>query len=273
MEKNIVVLGKGYIGERIANELNCPVFAGKISAFGDAEQIIKEFNPRILINCIGYTGASNVDDCEKDIDRTLMANSFVPLMLAEAALRHNVKLAHISSGCIYDFDYNKRLPLTENDPPDFFRLFYSRSKIYSEKPLSVMAAAFDILILRIRIPLDDRPHPKNILTKLLKYKKAIDIPNSVTYLPDFIKALRHLLKRNATGIFNVVNKGALRYPELLNVYRKYNPQFDYEIINFEDLNLVRTNLLLSTDKLEKSGFVVRDISEVLEECVKNYVSC
>jgi len=114
-----------------------------------------------------------------------------------------------------------------------------------------MAKEYGILILRIRIPLDNRPHPKNILTKLIKYGRVIDIPNSVTYLPDFLKALRHLLKIKAYGIFNTVNKYGLRYPDLLEVYKKYVPDFTYTVIDYKKLGLVRTNLVMSVKKLEK----------------------
>jgi len=137
--------------------------------------------------------------------------------------------------------------------------------------LKILSNKHPILILRIRIPLDNYPHPKNILTKLINYKRVIDIPNSITYIPDFIKALKHLIEINAKGLFNVVNKGGLRYPELLDIYKKYVPDFQYEVIDFEKLNLVRSNLILSTRKLEETGLKVRDIHEVMEECVKNYL--
>jgi hypothetical protein len=93
----------------------------------------------------------------------------------------------------------------------------------------------------------------------------------VTYIPDFIKALRHLIKIKATGIYNVVNKGGLKYPELLEVYKRRVPDFSYKVVDYKKLNIVRTNLVLSTRKLENSGFKVRNIHEVLEECVENYL--
>lgn len=271
MNKEILVLGKGFIGIRISQELNCNITAEHIYSFSDAEKLYSKFNSKIIINCIGTTGKNNVDDCEKDIEKTLIANTFVPIILGELAVRRNIKLVHISSGCIYYFDYEKQDFIKEEDIPDYFELFYSRTKIYSERALETLSKKFNILILRIRIPLDIYPHPKNILTKLIRYKKVINIPNSITYLPDFISALKHLLKKDSRGIFNVVNKGGLRYPELLNIYKKYVPDYKYNIIDFKDLNLTRTNLILSTAKLEKTGFRVRDIHEVLEECVQGYI--
>jgi dTDP-4-dehydrorhamnose reductase len=270
MKNKILIFGKGYIGERVRESLNCVVSGKKICSLQDAQQEINRYKPKIIINCIGHIGR-NVDDCELDKDKTLMANSFIPIILAEAALRNKIKLVHISSGCIYNYDYRKDTPIGEKKLPDFFDLFYSRSKIYSERALEVMSNKYGILIVRLRIPLDNRPHPKNLLNKLIAYKRVIDSPNSVTYIPDFLRALKHLLSINATGIYNVVNKGALYFPDLMKVYKKAVPAFKYEVVDFKKLGLVRTNLILSTAKLEKTGFKVRKIKEVLEECVKNYL--
>jgi dTDP-4-dehydrorhamnose reductase len=271
MKNKILILGKGFIGQRLQEALGCSISGRMLYSFKDAQREVQKYNPHILINCIGYTGKNNVDGCESDKDLTLFANTFMPLILAEVALRNNIKFVHISSGCIYEFDYKRDKPIREEQVPLFFGLFYSRSKIYSERALETLSRKYNVLIPRKRIPLDTRPHPRNILTKIIKFKKVIDVPNSVTYLPDFIKALKHLLKIDARGIYNIVLKGALRYPQLLDVYKKYRPDFRYEVIDYKRLNLVRTNLILSTEKLEKTGFKVRKIKEVIKECMSEYL--
>ncbi|MFA5117937.1 MAG: sugar nucleotide-binding protein [Candidatus Omnitrophota bacterium] len=269
MKNKILVLGEGFIGTRIKEALSAESSGSRISSFDDARKLVRRHKPEIIINCIGHIG-ENVDQCEMDKDKTLLANTFVPFMLAEIALRNNIKLVHISSGCIYHYDYAGDRPLTEEARPDFFDLFYSRTKIYSEEGLRVLSAAYPVLILRIRIPLDNRPYKRNLLTKLIGFPGVIDVPNSITYVPDFLLALKHLLFSGARGIYNVVNKGGLRYPELLDVYKKYVPDFSYRVIDYKKLKLIRTNLLLSVRKLEKSGFTVRSIRDCLDECVSQY---
>ncbi len=271
MGNKILILGKGFIGQRLQDELQCEFSDKKIYSYKDAEEEIKKFQTEILINCIGFTGKNNVDDCELDKDKSIFANVFVPVILAEAALRNNIRFIHISSGCIYHYDYSKDTPIDETKEPDFLELFYSRTKIYAEQVLKALFPKYPILIIRIRVPIDNRPHPRNLLTKLINYKKVIDIPNSVTYIPDFINALSHLIKINAKGIYNVVNKNPLIYSEVMEAYKKYVPDFKYEVIDFKKMNQVRTNLILSTKKLENTGFKIRDIHEVLEECVKEYL--
>jgi len=270
MDKNMLILGKGFIGEGLQKTLNCCLTDTFISSFSDAQKLIKKYKPKIIINCIGVTGKRNVDDCELDKDATLLANSFIPLMLAEVALRNNIKLIHISTGCIFNYDYKKDKPLKEENKNYFFDLFYSRSKIYSDAPLEALAKKYNILIIRLRIPLLNQSHPKNIIDKLIRYKKVINVPNSVTYIPDFIRAIKYLISIDAKGVYNVVNKGGLFYPKLMNIYQKYVPGFKFNIIPLKKVG-VRTNLLLSTSKLARTGFKVRSINSVLEECVRGYL--
>lgn len=260
MSKKILILGNGYIGNKLQKELGCPISTRRIDGLQILEEEVNHYESEIVINCIGHTGQYNVDACEVAVSRTLAANVHIPLLLAELAYRCKVKIVHISSGCIY---HTQDKPIVETAEPDYFDLFYSRTKIYAERILKDIP---NVLIVRIRIPLDNQPHPKNILTKLLKFTQVIDTPNSITYIPDFVRAVKHLINIDASGIYNVVNKGCLKYPDLLKEYGKSN----YQIVTIKDLNLNRTNLVLSVKKLEDTGFKVRNINDVLKECVKEH---
>ena len=74
MDKKILILGKGFIGERLQKAFNCRIDETFISSFSGAQNLIKKYKPRVIINCIGVTGRNNVDDCELDIDGVLLAN-------------------------------------------------------------------------------------------------------------------------------------------------------------------------------------------------------
>jgi dTDP-4-dehydrorhamnose reductase len=260
-----MILGNGWIGNKLKDRLQGYMVNSEVHLLADIEYQIEMFKPDVLINCIGHTGGPNVDFCEVDKVRTMESNSFIPIMAAEACIRHGIKLVHLSSGCIYDGER-----FDESDEPNFFDLFYSRSKIYSESAIIPMAEKFGFLILRLRIPLDYIPHPRNILTKLIEYKKVIDEPNSVTYLPDFLCAVEALLREDAWGVFNVVNDGILRYPDLMEAYKVYRPEFKYEVTTLEELGIKRTNVILDEGKLSKY-WEARNINWVLEECVRDYV--
>src|SRR5208283_600485 len=265
--KTLILGSNGYIANRLKTDIIADFSTRKIFSIKDAQEVIDEYYPDVIINCIGYTG-TNVEDCDIDSDKTMMCNTIVPLILAEACLRNNVKLVHISSGCIYRFDYAIDPAIVETQVPDFLSLYYSRTKIYSERALEALLYENPFLIIRFRLPLDNISHPKNLLNKLVKYRRVIDVPNSVTYVPDLVAAIKHLIDTDAKGIFNVVNRGVLRYPELLKVYQKYVPDFDYEVIQYKELHMVRPNLIMSCKKLEKAGYLMREIHDVLDEAVQ-----
>ena len=56
MPKKILILGKGFIGERLQKEFNCRIDGSMINCFSDAEKLIRRYKPEIIINCIGITG-------------------------------------------------------------------------------------------------------------------------------------------------------------------------------------------------------------------------
>jgi len=268
--RKIGIIGSGYIGNRIYKELGAELLNEHIYTLGDCYKFLDKYS--IIINTAGYIGKNNVDECELNRQKTLSSNVFLPIILGEYCLRTGKKLIHIGSGCVYYFDEIKQSPITEIDEPDYYKLYYSRTKVYAEKVLKYIAKKANILILRIRIPLDYISHPKNILNKLIKYKSVIDAKNSVTYIPDMILAIKHLIINDKKGIYNLVNKGALYYPDLMNEYKKYNTNFEFTIMRTEDLLLDRTNLLMNTKKLEKTGFKIREIKDIIPECVRKYVS-
>ena len=72
MNKKILILGKGFIGERLQKEFNCMIDGTIINTFIQAQELINKFKPKIVINCIGITGKRNVDDCELEKDATLL---------------------------------------------------------------------------------------------------------------------------------------------------------------------------------------------------------
>src|SRR3569623_634578 len=104
MTKKILILGKGYIANRIVQETSWPISDRRIKSFKDIEEELKKHKPDVVINGIGYIGKSNVDDCEANIEDVLFANTVIPMWLGEIAYRHKIKVVHISSGCIYHYD-------------------------------------------------------------------------------------------------------------------------------------------------------------------------
>lgn len=263
-KRDILVFGgKGFIGSHFKQ---CLQDEHHIYYIKEILNGIDKYKPKVIINAIGATGEGNTDDCEDDIDGTLKSNSLLPLCFAEAAIRRNIKLVHISSGCLYQ---TRAYKINETEAPDFFDLFYSRSKIYAEVALESLSRSnkANILIVRPRIPFSGEVTKKNLFTKLMKFDKVIDFPNSLTSLEDFAKAVYHLIDRDCRGIYNVVNDPPLSYVQIMDHLK---PGEDIKTMPLSELKTPRTNIGLSIEKLASTGFKMRDSFEAAVEAVKKF---
>ena len=252
MKVKYLIIGNGYLGNKFLKYFNDSTMCNqRIESFDDAINAIKEHNPEVLINCAGATGRPNIDWCEDHKEETFLSNVILPLNLAKACKETKIRMVHLGSGCVYTGD-NEGKGFREIDRPNFGGSFYSLTKALSEQLL----LDYDVLQLRLRMPIDSEMGPRNFITKILNYKKIIDVKNSMTFVEDLLRVSKLLIESNKTGVFNVANPGPMSHTEILDLYKKYrDPNFKYEVISVEELNKMtkagRSNCILNTEKLEK----------------------
>ncbi len=267
-----LIFGNGFIGNRFTNFLQDSIIAERrINSIDDISNQIEKYNPEIVINCIGKTGRPNIDWCELHKNETFFSNVTIPTMMAEACANTNIYMVHMSSGCIYETNRCSGIGFSENDKPNFKGSFYSRTKIFSERILSEYD---NILQLRIRMPIDDIPSPRNLIDKLIGYKQVINVPNSITYIPDLMIVAKKLMDMHETGKFNVTNSGAITHKEILQMYQQIvDSSFEIpKFIPIEELDTVarRSNCILHNTRLEVKEINMMHVLDAVEECMKNY---
>lgn len=74
---------------------------------------------------------------------------------------------------------------TEEEEPNFKGSFYSYTKTLAEKLLREYS---NVLLLRVRMPISDDLNPRNFVTKISKYERVVNIPNSMSVLHDLLPA-------------------------------------------------------------------------------------
>ena len=205
----ITLIGHGYIGEHIAKELDNQNLPYHWIHHTDNVPLDVSF----IVNATGHTGVPNVDACENEKQQTIDGNVVFPLRLERT--HTTTPILHISSGCVYT-GYEK--DFTELDKPNFdFNngSFYSGSKVLEQIVLEpFMSKSY---LFRIRMPFGDEHHPKNLFSKLERYEKLIDYPNSVSYVPDVAKAVVHfILNKPEFGVYNVCNPGNISTKDIAN---------------------------------------------------------
>ena len=115
----------------------------------------------------------------------------------------------------------------------------------------------NVCTLRVRMPISsDLSNPRNFITKISRYNKVVNIPNSMTVLDELLPISIEMAKRNCRGIWNFTNPGVVSHNEILEMYRDYmDPDFKWENFNLEEQAKVivapRSNNELDTSKLKK----------------------
>lgn len=270
MQKMLLFGSSGYIGGYLQQQypgIVCP--KGDIADRAFVMQALDEHAPDIVINAAGKTGRPNVDWCEDHKEETMRANVIGPLVLAEECLKRNLYFVHIGSGCIYS-GVSPEGGFTEEMIPNFSGSFYSLTKFASD----LLLQRFPVLNLRLRMPFDGTLSPRNLIIKLSKYSKVLDEANSLTYIPDFLRALDALMSKKATGTFNIVNPEALSPYEIMQQYTKVvDPSHTFERLTVETLNTVtkaeRSNCVLSGNKLASFGHTMTPSRQALSEALES----
>lgn len=243
---------------------------------------VAAIKPRSVINAIGYTGRPNIDSTEKEKLLTLRANTTVPCVLGEVLEAAKIPLGHVSSGCIYDGTRADGTAFTEEDPPNFAfthprASWYSRTKAMAE---SVLLDGSVARIWRLRIPFDQFDHPRNYLSKILRYDQLLEVGNSISQLQEFAFAAVETLKRDLPpGLYNVTNPGAIRTSEVAAALREHGlteKEFRFFASEKEFLTapgrVKRASCILSSQKLADAGIPLREVHEALDWTLKRWVA-
>ena len=117
--------------------------------------------------------------------------------------------------------------------------------------------------------------PRNFITKISKYEKVVDIPNSMTVLHDLLPCSLELSRRELAGIYNFCNPGAISHNQCLEQYKKYvDPDFTWSNFTVEEQNKIlaakRSNNELDCSKLVNAlpDMRIPDIHTAMAECMQ-----
>lgn len=194
----ILVIGNGFIGQRVAKHFHCKIHKNHIDTIYQAEKACRGYD--VVINCAGY---ADVDGCHNNILKAIHENKFLPQILSHVTKR----LIHISTGCFID-GYLK--------PEHNFdgKSVYAKTKAVGE----VICGA----VVRIRLPYSDVGHKKELFTKMLSMNLLHNEQNSYTSIEGLLDDLSFLIKSGGTGIFHSVHDSStpVKIGKMLN--HKFN---------------------------------------------------
>lgn len=262
--KSILILGLGYTGTYLYNKLKTDhdvnIVAKDTLDYTDEVVIdtyLFEYKPDYVINCSGFTGRPNVDQCEDEKEGCWRLNVTAPSMINRLCKAHHIPYIHISSGCIFT-GYDRSW--TEKDKPNY-GVFNNHSSFYSKSKHAYELASGDYgLTIRIRMLFDGEFTDRSVLTKLLKYDKLINEVNSKTYIVDLVNFIAKYITdgRAENDIVNLVNPEPLDTEGVITILKQYgkdNPKWGF--VKFEELGTKagRSNCTMDVSKLKsKYGY-------------------
>ncbi|KAG6496705.1 trifunctional UDP-glucose 4,6-dehydratase/UDP-4-keto-6-deoxy-D-glucose 3,5-epimerase/UDP-4-keto-L-rhamnose-reductase RHM1-like [Zingiber officinale] len=218
---------------------------------------IQKVKPSHVFNAAGVTGRPNVDWCESHKQETIRTNVAGTLTLADVCREHGLLLMNYATGCIFEYDVEhpqgSGIGFKEEDKPNFIGSFYSKTKAMVEELLKEYD---NVCTLRVRMPISsDISNPRNFITKIARYDKVVNIPNSMTILDELLPMSIEMAKRNCRGIWNFTNPGVVSHNEILEMYKSYiDPGFKWDNFTLEEQSKVivapRSNNELDATKLK-----------------------
>jgi len=229
---------------------------------------LDEYKPTHVLNAAGITGRPNIDWCETHKPETIRTNVIGTLNLADLCLERGIHCTVYATGCIFVYDEKhpegSGIGFTEEDEGNFDGSFYSETKGYMEPMLKHYP---NCMILRVRMPISDDLIHRSFVTKIVKYERVVNIPNSMTILAEMLPASLAMAKKGLTGVYNFTNPGVISHNQVLDLYTKHiDPTYTYKNFTIEEQAKViaapRSNNELDTPKLLKDmpdGIIINDI--------------
>jgi len=195
------------------------------------EEVIDTIKPNITVNCIGILN----DHATIDTKLAFQINSLLPHQLVKLMERHNGKLIHISTDCVFS---GLKGDYTEKDTPDGTSV-YAQSKqlgdIISNKHLTIRTSI---------IGPELKDNGIGLFLWFMKQKGKIKgyekvLWNGVTTL-ELAKAIESTIKHNITGLYHLASIEKISKYELLTLIQEIFEKKDVEIIPDSNFILDRT---------------------------------
>lgn len=243
----------------------------------DAETVtgeILKYNPTHVISFTGRTHGVIDGTVVNTIDyleypgkliENVRDNLYGPINLATICEKLNLHYTYVGTGCIFNsdgLDSESPQKFTEESLPNYFGSGYSVVKGFTDR----LMKKFNVLNLRIRMPISSKPNSRNFINKITKYEYICSIPNSMTVLDDFFPIFTDLMLRKKIGTYNCTNPGVISHDQILAIYRDtINPAFTWKNMTIEEQSKVlksdRSNNYLDTEKIARKYPKLRNIHD------------
>lgn len=291
MHKWLVFGCRGWIGSKIVDEIEdvnpsdtVIHYPHRVLSYKDVEPIrrfIEDHQITRVLDCLGKTsgpGQPNIDYLKGRLAENLQNNLLAHIVIMQAcarATRFGLHLSVLGTGCIYDQGV-----FEDDDLPNYDGSEYSAVKGVLDQMIHLYRSQVSICHFKIRMPIDNVPHPRNLITKLAGYKSVTFQTNSMSVLPDLVPIMVKFAIAGLEGNYNMVNRGSMTHEQIMKLYvRHVDPSHTFSLLSPEGeskiLSQGRCNNVMTTDKTEhacqKLGIPgPGKLDDLMNECLLHY---
>ncbi|KAF3574810.1 hypothetical protein F2Q69_00063218 [Brassica cretica] len=141
----------------------------------------------------------------------------------------------------------------------------------SQNQMVELLKEFDnVCTRRVSMPISsDLNNSRNFITKISRYRKLVNIPNSMTVLHELLPISIEMAKRKLRGIWNSTNAGVVSHNEVLEIDVQRLHRLSFKWANFipeEQAKVIvapRSNNEMDASKLKKEFHELLSIKESL----------
>ncbi len=193
------------------SKLNKDTIIHDLSDYLYLDELIKQCNPRIVINAAGLL----INDCDKNSYKGLILNALVPNFLDQISSHRNFKLIQISTDCVFS---GKNGPYRDNELPDElsnYGKFKSIGEIRGNNNLTIRTSV---------IGPDLFEDGEELLSWFLRQEKKINgytksIWSGVTTL-ELAKCVENSIENDYVGLKNLSSDSPISKYELLLILNR-----------------------------------------------------
>lgn len=218
----------------------------------ELNNIVEKVKPDYLVNCVGILN----EEAEKKPDIAIYVNGYIPHYLDRLSIKHNYKLIHITTDCVFS---GKKGDYLENDFRDADS-YYGRSKAIGEVNNN-RTLTFRTSI----IGPDMNKDSIGLFHWFMNQKDRVTGYSNVFWTGvttlELAKAIEYSFSQNITGINHLVNNEKISKYELLKLFKKYMNREDIEIL--KDSNYSSDKSLVKTKN--NFDYKVKSYQEMIKE--------
>lgn len=236
------------------------------------EAYVTKNNIDTIVNCVGYVGRPNVDECEKNKDICYDLNFKLPVNLAKICNELDIVYCHIGTGCMYTGD-NNGLGFSELDEPNFITdgSYYVKCKYQAEQEIKKYKHIYN---LRIRMPFSKNMLCKrNLLNKIRNFKYILNARNTLCNIDEFVDNLIYCITNNVDfGTYNMCNHGSITTEEIVILLRSYG-FLNKPVVNILEeeefkekvTRVPRSSCVLNSLKADSAGMHFKNVKQSIKD--------